>query len=228
MACPFLILERSAIPNKIKRETLLQEGLRRLRNIDNQISEEENINIMTDFSNSMRISGYSQIVRFETIKGIMMRQRQVELEIIEGVRKRYRSGAEIRSQKSSKMGKSLNTWFLRAGNTCTLSVQCTPGSKLKKVVHSNIGNIEGPTGSIGMDLTGELAAIVMIIWDRKFLHKCQKLGISLPTYTRYVDDTLNGLKAIGTDYNYNTKSNRKIYGKNTSNSPIDKHMCFVL
>ena len=74
----------------------------------------------------------------------MMRQRQVELEIIEGVRKRYRSGAEIRLQKSNKMGKSLNTWFLRAGNTCTLSVQCTPGSKLKKVVHTNIGNIEGP------------------------------------------------------------------------------------
>ena len=23
------------------------------------------------------------------------------------------------------MGKSVNTWFLRAGNTCTLSVQCT-------------------------------------------------------------------------------------------------------
>ena len=72
IACPFLILERSAIPNKIKRETLLQEGLRRLRNIDNQISEEEKFNIMIDFSNSMRISGYSQIVRFETIKGIMM------------------------------------------------------------------------------------------------------------------------------------------------------------
>ena len=47
MACPFLILERSAIPNKIKRDTLLQEGLRRLRNMDINISEIEKTQVMT-------------------------------------------------------------------------------------------------------------------------------------------------------------------------------------
>ena len=87
---------------------------------------------------------------------------------------------------------------------------------------------QNPTGSIGMDLTGELAAIVMIIWDRKFLQKCQKLGISLPMYTRYVDDTLNGLKAISNYWNYDKKANRMIYEKNTTNSPTDKHTMCVL
>ena len=45
-------------------------------------------------------------------------------------------------------------------------------------------------GSIGSEMTGEMARIYMLRWDDKFLTKLKKLGITPYIYTRYVDDTL--------------------------------------
>ena len=44
-------------------------------------------------------------------------------------------------------------------------------------------------GPIGLEVTGILARIVMLWWDRKFLGKLKKLGINLLLYLRYVDDS---------------------------------------
>ena len=78
------------------------------------------------------------------------------------------------------------------------------------------------TGCIGMDLTGELASIVMLIWDSKFLKKCSKIGIQIPMYDRYVDDTLNVLPAIRHQWEYCSMNNEMVYkSENTANNQND-------
>ena len=96
-------MEKSAINERTKRDTLLQEGLRRLRNTDIYVSEDERNEILSEYCNSMRISGYPVNTRFHIIKGILTRQKQIETEISEGIRRRYRSGKEIRNQKINKL-----------------------------------------------------------------------------------------------------------------------------
>ena len=70
MVSPFLIKYSSAIPPKTKRESLLQEGIRRLRNIGKGIPPEVIMMVMSKFSNSLRISGYDQSYRVSLLEGI--------------------------------------------------------------------------------------------------------------------------------------------------------------
>ena len=58
-----------------------------------------------------------------------------------------------------------------------------------------------------MDLTVELASLYMLLWDEKFRFKCDKLGIDLDLYTRYVDDSLQITGEIEKGWKY--CSNRK-------------------
>ena len=106
--------------------------------------------MLSQFANTMRVSGYNYWTRYSIIWGIVMRQRQVELEIREGTRQRFRSGREIRDQKENRPDQAPNTWFLRGSNTCTLNVQCTPNSALKNTVQSAIGKHQGPDGGTTM------------------------------------------------------------------------------
>ena len=39
-------------------------------------------------------------------------------------------------------------------------------------------------GSIGLDLTTEIASIYMSLWDEDFLRKCRNLGIKFDLYSR--------------------------------------------
>lgn len=50
-------------------------------------------------------------------------------------------------------------------------------------------------GPIGLEITGVLARIVMLWWDRAFLDKLEKVGINMIMYSRYVDDGNMALNA---------------------------------
>ena len=43
-------------------------------------------------------------------------------------------------------------------------------------------------GPIGLELTGEIAAILMMWWDRELLKRTRRLGLEVILYKRYVDD----------------------------------------
>ena len=61
-------------------------------------------------------------------------------------------------------------------------------------------------GPIGLELTGILANVFMIWWDKRFLELLNKLGIKSGIYERYVDDINHGIEATekGTTYNGDT------------------------
>ena len=57
MASPYQIHYRSAISSRVKRDALLQEGLRRYRNMDSSISQIEKQTTVSKFMNSLKILG---------------------------------------------------------------------------------------------------------------------------------------------------------------------------
>ena len=60
-------------------------------------------------------------------------------------------------------------------------------------------------GSIGSDLTGEVARNYMLLWDQKLLQKCKKLGIMFDLQSRYVDDMLIVMRAVGKGWKFDCK-----------------------
>ena len=55
-------------------------------------------------------------------------------------------------------------------------------------------------GAIGMELTGTLAKVFMVWWDKIFLNKLEELSIMMPVYKRYVDDINCGLEFVNGTY----------------------------
>ena len=126
---------RSAVAARTKRDSLLQEGLRRLRHTCEDASAEEVRHVMGEYMNMLRISGYDIKFRVQMLSGIMNRQRQIREEISRGLRLKFRSRQQIREQKLQKLGKFSNTWFLRDNTLNTLKIQATPSNTLSRNVH---------------------------------------------------------------------------------------------
>ena len=56
------------MPDKVKRSTLKEEGVRRLRNTKREIPWSEKAEILSEFAHKMMLSGYSQRFRLEIVK----------------------------------------------------------------------------------------------------------------------------------------------------------------
>ena len=111
MASRHLILSRSALSDRTKHDSIFQEGMRRMWNCDQDTTKERLHDILGEFSNAMRLSGYSWAFRNNIIGGILERKRQVEREITEGRKIRYRTRKEIDIGKNNKKGRLIEVSF---------------------------------------------------------------------------------------------------------------------
>ena len=57
-------------------------------------------------------------------------------------------------------------------------------------------------GPIGVELTGALADLFMLYWDRKFLNRLQEIGIEVKGYKRFKDDTNIMLNPVDRNMKY--------------------------
>ena len=146
MSSPFVNLYRSALPTKTKRESLLQEGLRRLRRMSYAVTMREKNQIMSSFMNSLRISGYDETYRYNLLKGILKRHEEILDQVSKGERILYRNRLDIGAAKQGKIGTYTNTWFLRGTDTVTFKVQSTPGGQLASGVKKGLRNMKCPDG----------------------------------------------------------------------------------
>ena len=146
MSNPRVNLFQSAISNRVKRDTLIQDGYRRMNNCSENISDAEKCEILSVYMNSLRISGYFAPYRYNILKGILNRIRQIEDEVKNGNRDRYRSRKQILDHKKQSIGNFPNTWFLKDDVTNILKVPCTPGSKLVNSIRGKCGQTRGPDG----------------------------------------------------------------------------------
>ena len=86
-------------------------------------------------------------------------------------------------------------------------------------------------GPIGLDLTGDLAAIFMSWWDKEFIKRLKEQGIEILFYKRYVDDITIILRAPDKRLRYvkeDGQPGRLILGEEASKEPKDIHAMELL
>ena len=141
---PYLILNRSAVSNGVKRATLFQEGIRRLRNCYLELEWDQKVKHLNRFSWQMLVSGYHYGMRLNIIKGVLNRYDQMLRDHQGGNKPFYRRRDQIASQKAAKPGRSPASYFLKGSTRQTMNLPPTPGGELVKMVRNQLGNFMGP------------------------------------------------------------------------------------
>ena len=140
----FTILKRSALSESTKSNSTFQECIRRVNNIDMIQPWKEVVKHVSDYSWSLKISGYNETQRYRTIKGAIDRALTIREEVRNGVRDSInRSKSEIQKSKIDKMDWS-NTWFLKGEVGSTVSCPVTVDGTLRKQLSRTLN--DGKTG----------------------------------------------------------------------------------
>ena len=143
---PYTIMYKSAMAKGVKRNTLFQEGIRRLLRTSKEAGEDEIQNTLGCYANMLRISGYDQKYRVELFRGILKRWKEMLVEEEQGKRSRYRNYETIKMSKKNSLGGYNNTWFLRGDQTSMIRVQCTPNGTLAGLLREKLGTLRAPDG----------------------------------------------------------------------------------
>ena len=141
MATRLLMLARTAMPSRIKRASLTQEGLRILSNTSLEISWEKKAEMLTDLSLRMKLSGYGERYRLNIIQSILKAWEKKLEDHRSGVRPLYREREWREEERMKGKENKKKSWFSNQGekkNDFPIFCPSSPGSRLagiwKKVV----------------------------------------------------------------------------------------------
>jgi hypothetical protein len=124
----YCVLNRSAVPAKVKRVALVQEGLRRLRNTRPALVEECKVEQMEDLAEMMLHSGYPEDYRAGVLQAALVGyQRQVEADA-KGDKPLYRPREWRQEERRKRRGLRRAAWFRPADTV--LFLPATPNSEL--------------------------------------------------------------------------------------------------
>ena len=70
-------------------------------------------------------------------------------------------------------------------------------------------------GATGLELTGELADLIMLWWDEEFLNQLKNLSVEVGLYTRFKDDICVFVEALSEEVRYSEEYKEFIYESNT-------------
>jgi hypothetical protein len=133
MATNYVIPDRSAHPKKVKRTTLIQEGVRRLLNVSPDLPDQERIDVMEAFDLKMRYSGYVRKYRWNIIESAFAIYETKVSEDQNGIRPLYRHREFKREEREKKKARSRETWYQgeeNAPNMAPLIVDPTPNGTM--------------------------------------------------------------------------------------------------
>ena len=130
MANPLMMMKNSAMPEKVKRTTLTQEGIRIMRNTSLELPWEVNADHLSNLSMRMKASGYDEKMRLEVIKSAVTGfEKMVEVEKAGGRPiNRPRDWEEDQRQTSKQTNKQ--NWYRKGGHHVPIFVPHTPGGEL--------------------------------------------------------------------------------------------------
>ena len=118
--------------------------MRRLLNCQPDLKWEVKANFLSEFSNSMRTSGYGVKYRREMIQGVIKRYKELIISVESGARPLYRTKQMMREAKLAKGGISSASWHLRGMIKQTVNIPITPGAELAAELEKRIGDMIGP------------------------------------------------------------------------------------
>ena len=124
------------------------EAVRRILNVSECQPWSEVVKHLNDFSNCMRISGYSHTERYHAISGAIERVNTMRAEVANGERcSIFRDKNQIIECKISKKDWS-NTWYLKGDISNTVSCPITPGGVLRKELTKSLNSQRGENNRI--------------------------------------------------------------------------------
>ena len=127
-----LIPANSAMAMSIKRTSLTQYGLRILRNTSLELSWDLKAEMLSEFSERMRDSGYREKFRYETMQSILKGWDKMVAEQERGGRPINRPrNFEEKKRREEKWRKKAN-WFKTGGYTTVLFCPWTPNGELAR------------------------------------------------------------------------------------------------
>ena len=127
----YVILAQSALPGGVKRATLTQDAVRRLRNTDRSLPWSVSADILSEYSNDLRRSGYSEKFRAEVITAAI-RGFQQQCEVSDnGGTPLYRPRWYQRPERDKRKAMSKEVWF-RPNHDLVGFFPVTPGGELAK------------------------------------------------------------------------------------------------
>ena len=132
MSSPLLMLEKSAMPRRIKRNTLAEEGLRRLRNTKRELAWELKADILSEFSFSMMLSGYNEKIRCEIIQSVLTGYERQCDRADRGITPLHRPRDYNREERRRKKLLAKSTWYWP--NDAVGFFPGTPGGELAKSI----------------------------------------------------------------------------------------------
>ena len=141
MASQFLILKRSAMPLSIKRASLIQEGVRILRNTARSAPWSSKAMFLSEFSNRMKLSGYHDSYRLYIIKAAVDIYEKQLAEDEAGIKPLYRERNWNKEERRNKKLITRTAWYRPA--EAVGFFPATPGGVLNKIIQ-NILDEEGP------------------------------------------------------------------------------------
>ena len=129
---PLLMLANSAMPMKVKRNSLAQEGIRRLRNTSRHLPWELKADILSEFSHKLMLSGYDEKFRLDIIKSAVTGyERQVE-RADNGGTPLYRARTYQEGERRKKKLLTKTSWY--RPSDAVIFVPPTPRSELAKQI----------------------------------------------------------------------------------------------
>ena len=129
---PLLIMKNSALSEKVKRDSLVQQAMTRLRNTRRTLTWRISADILTEFSLRMKWAGYNFIYRGEVIRAAVVGHDRL-LEKVDGGERplhRPREWNATERRKNKLLGKA--AWYRPAD--VVLFVPATPGSELTSIL----------------------------------------------------------------------------------------------
>ena len=128
------ILNRSALSNKIKKATLSQEGLRRLRNTRPDMVQQRKGRLLTDMAEGMLKSGYPEEYRRDVLESSIIAYKKQVAASDAGKTPLYRPREWKREERARKKRSKRGGWYRPADTV--MFVPATPESELADRVKS--------------------------------------------------------------------------------------------
>ena len=145
MANPILMTKSSAMPFQVKRASLAQEALRRLRNTSRSLPWSEAASILSEYSHKLMLSGWSAADRYDFISAGLAGYRNQCERSDSGEVPLYRPREWERAARKMKKDMAPYTWYRPADTV--MFVPGTAGSELKQRVQNIVTK---KTAELGM------------------------------------------------------------------------------
>jgi hypothetical protein len=176
-----VISNKSALEKKVKLNILVEEGLRRMRNVNPGAKWEETAKHLDEFQLEIREAGYPTKFR-DRILDMVVGKYQKEMEKHwmweEGNHDQgspcYRTGEERESQKEEKKGdlQSKEGWYRKGGYTSILWIPATPEGELMENIKEELAKSKGPAETkIKLVQRGGVSTASSLVKSNPFVRK---------------------------------------------------------